>query len=150
MPLHRSTKHVIAALTLGLAALGACAQAQDSLESRQAAADRYLKVVPMAKMLDDSFAQFAQMKPEEERPGFIMQMKALVRADMIERVSREAMIKTFSTDELNALADFYGSKNGASAMRKFGVYMAEVMPVVQQEIQQAARKLLFPKTATEE
>jgi hypothetical protein len=38
---------------------------------------------------------------------------------------------------VNALADFYSSKDGASAMSKFGVSMADVMPSLQQEIQRA-------------
>lgn len=51
------------------------------------------------------------------------------------------MLKTFTTDELNALADFYASKDGASAMKKFGAYMGDIMPSLMQEIQRAAQEL---------
>jgi hypothetical protein len=47
------------------------------------------------------------------------------------------MVKIFTAQELNALADFYGSPVGKSAMGKFGIYMAEVMPALQQELIQA-------------
>ena len=47
----------------------------------------------------------------------------------------------FTTDELKALADFYGSPVGKSAMKKFGAYMADIMPVVQAEIMKAAAKM---------
>jgi len=67
-------------------------------------------------------------------------MKATVRADVLERIARESMVKTFTTDELNALANFYGSQHGASAMKKFGVYMGQVMPAIQQEIQRAIQQ----------
>jgi hypothetical protein len=40
-----------------------------------------------------------------------------------------------------ALADFYGSPVGKSAMQKFGAYMADIMPVVQAEIVKAAAKM---------
>ena len=51
------------------------------------------------------------------------------------------MVKHFTADELNAMADFYSSKHGASAMSKFGIYMADVMPILMQEIQRAVREL---------
>jgi hypothetical protein len=36
--------------------------------------------------------------------------------------------------ELKALADFYGSPVGKSAMKKFGTYMADVMPDIEAEM----------------
>jgi len=112
--------------------------AQDSAADRQAAAARYLNVVPMSKMLEDSFAELAKQLPPDNRAGFIARMNRSVRADTLERIALDAMVKTFTADELNALADFYGSKPGRSAMQKFGIYMGQVMPAIQAEIQRAA------------
>ena len=53
----------------------------------------------------------------------------------------DAMVKHFTTEELKALADFYGSPVGKSAMQKFGAYMADVMPAIQAEMQKAQAKL---------
>ena len=50
------------------------------------------------------------------------------------------MVKHFTTEELKALADFYGSPVGKSAMQKFGAYMADIMPVMQAEIMKAQAK----------
>ena len=119
--------------------------AADSPELRLAAANRYLAVVPMTKMLDDSFNELAKQVPVEKRAQFLSHMKATVRADALERISRESMVKVFTTDELNALAEFYGSENGASAMKKFGAYMGIIMPAVQQEVMQAMQTLEPPK-----
>ena len=57
--------------------------------------------------------------------------------DMNEMESTAAMLKTYSTEEINALADFYSSPYGASAMAKFGAYMSEIMPPTTIEIQRA-------------
>jgi hypothetical protein len=54
----------------------------------------------------------------------------------------DAMVKHFTTDELKALADFYGSPVGKSAMQKFGAYMAEVMPAIQSEVLKAQSKAM--------
>jgi len=40
-----------------------------------------------------------------------------------------------------ALADFYGSPVGKSAMQKFGAYMADIMPTIEAEIMKAQAKL---------
>ena len=115
------------------------ASAQDSSAERQAAAARYMSVVPMSKMLDDSFAELAKQLPQDQRAGFIARMTQTVRTDTLERIALDSMVKTFSADELNALADFYGSKPGRSAMQKFGIYMGQIMPAIQAEIQRAAQ-----------
>jgi hypothetical protein len=50
------------------------------------------------------------------------------------------MVKNFTTEELKALADFYGSPIGKAAMKKIGPYMADVMPIVQAEVMKAMAK----------
>ncbi len=115
--------------------------AQDSPELRAKAAERYLKSVPMATMLDDAFASVAQQMPADQREKFLKDMRSIVRVEFLEAVSKEKMVKVFTAEELNAIAAFYESKEGASAMKKFGVYMAEIMPVMQKEMIQAMAKL---------
>ena len=117
------------------------ALAQDTTANREVAADRYLKAVPMAKMLDDAITEMGKQLSAERRGQFIGDMKKVVRADYLERLSRQSMVKTFTTDELNALADFYGSKEGASAMQKFGAYMGDVMPAIVAEVRRGVQEL---------
>jgi len=115
--------------------------ANDHLAARHAAADRYFSVVPINRMLEDTYAEIAKQVPQDQRADFLAQMRSVVRVDMLERISRDAMIKTFTADELNALADFYGSPHGASAMRKFGPFMDKAMPPLMQEVQKAIRQV---------
>jgi hypothetical protein len=60
--------------------------------------------------------------------------------DALTKAMTDAMVKHFTTEELKALADFYGSPVGKSAMKKFGSYMADVMPALQAEIMKAQAK----------
>ena len=103
--------------------------------------ERYLRAVPMEKMMEDSYSEIAKQLPAEKRAAFVADMRRVVKIDALERVAKAAMLKNFNADELNALADFYSSKFGASAMSKFGVYMADVMPPLTQEIQRAVQEL---------
>jgi hypothetical protein len=64
-------------------------------------------------------------------------MRAATNAEKMEQISRNALIKTFTLDEINALADFYFSPHGASGLRRFGEYMNEIMPALLLEIQKS-------------
>ncbi|MFZ9008631.1 MAG: DUF2059 domain-containing protein [bacterium] len=108
--------------------------AEDSKEARTQAAERYLAVVPISQLLDDTFREMSKSLPEAIREGFVAQMRIVVRADVLEAATRASLVRHFTVDELNAMAEFYSSPHGASAMRKFGAYMADVMPAVQEEM----------------
>lgn len=108
--------------------------ASDSTSSRESAATRYFRLVPTARMMDDAFEELGQQMPVEKRDTFLRNARKSIDAKRIEDVSRAAMIQTFTADEINALADFHSSKNGASAMKKFSQYMLLVIPTIQEEI----------------
>lgn len=129
------------ALLLSSACIGIPAQAQDTMDTRQVAMQRYLRAVPMAKVMEDTYAEMAKQVPPEKRTEFIAAMRKVVRVDKIEEIAKRSMLKTFTTDELNALADFYSSKDGESAMKKLGVYMGDIMPPLMQEIERAVQEL---------
>ncbi len=116
--------------------------AKDTLADRRAAAARIMSVVPMSQMLEDSFTQIAKQFPKNKRAGVIAKMRKNVRVDVVERIAIDSMVKTFTAEELNALADFYGSKPGRSATQKFGIYMMGpiILPVIQAEIQRALQQ----------
>ena len=133
----KTTFFAIAFIALALCA--SAVSAQDSLADRKAAAAKYQSVMPMTKMLEDSYSELAKQLPQDKRADFIAKMKQTIRVDTLERIALDSMIKTFTADELNALADFYGSKLGRSAIQKFGIYMGQVMPAIQAEIQRAAQ-----------
>ena len=108
--------------------------ADDTKETRIQAAERYLAAVPISQLLEDTFREMSKSLPEAIREGFIAQMRIVVRADILEAATRASLVRHFTVDELNAMTEFYSSPHGASAMRKFGAYMADVMPAVQEEM----------------
>jgi hypothetical protein len=116
------------------------ASPSDTLEGRQSAAERYLAVAPFGRIMKDAIGKSAPTLPPEKRESFQELMTRYVRIDVLEAAAKRSMVRHFTARELNALADFYGSPEGRSAMRKFGDYMADVMPVVQQEMARAYRQ----------
>ena len=115
--------------------------APDTPETRRREAERYLQVSPPKALFEDMADKIAANLPPDQREQF----KRMVTADLdiaaLSKAMTDAMVKHFTTDELKALADFYGSPVGKSAMQKFGAYMADLMPVLQAEIIKAQTKL---------
>ena len=115
--------------------------ATDTPETRRREAERYLQASPPKAMLEDVADKMAANLPADQRDQFKRVMTTQLNIPALSKAMMDAMVKNFTTEELKALADFYGSPIGKSAMQKFGAYMADVMPVVQAEIMKAAAKM---------
>lgn len=111
----------------------------DSPELRAQAAGRYLEVQPVSAMVEEVLP-LAQMRvrnlPEDQQQKYLSFVRKLVRVDLMEQKAREALVKEFTADELNALAALYGSKDGASAMKKLQ-YTAPLVLLVRTELERA-------------
>jgi len=117
------------------------ADRDDSPALREAAAQRYLKAVPVQKMIDDMLAGVTKSIPTEQQAGFDAFIRKTLRPDFIEQVSIQAMVKTFTVQEIDAMTSFYASPEGRSVQAKMGTYMAEIMPLIQQEIVRAVQEM---------
>jgi hypothetical protein len=115
--------------------------APDTPETRRKEAERYMQINPPKALLADTTEKMAANIPADQREKFKKLMNTEVDIAALSKAMTDAMVKNFTTDELKALADFYGSPVGKSAMQKFGAYMADIMPVMQTEIMKAAAKM---------
>ena len=117
------------------------AEVQEPSKARMEAALRYIKVASMQDMTDSITKEMAKQVPEKHRGEFILLMKKSMKVDVLEKMVLKVMVRHFNTKELNALAEFYGSTEGKSILVKFGPYMAEIMPLVQQEVMHAVEEM---------
>ena len=113
---------------------------EDTPQNREREVARYLKATPPEDMMADTSKKLAATLPPERRDAFVKMMTKHLDMAKVTAAIRDGMLKSFTADELQALADFYSSPVAKSAMAKMGSYMAEVMPVVMKEIQTAAAK----------
>jgi hypothetical protein len=123
----------ISCLTFAVPALAL----EDTPENRAAQADNYLRVVPAQSLMNDMAEKIAVTLPENQRPIFITLMTKNLDMNAVANLMRAAMIKNFTADELKAIADFYGSPIGKSAMTKYGNYMADAMGPMKVELAKA-------------
>jgi hypothetical protein len=98
--------------------------------------------VPPNEMFDDTATKMAKNLPPENQKKFMDLMTKHLDIDAVVKLMKDSMVKYFTADELGALADFYGSPLGQSAMKKFGAYMAYAMPKIQEEILKAGERAI--------
>src|SRR5438270_11355410 len=115
--------------------------APDTPETRRHEAERYLQATPPKALFEDMAEKMAANLPPDQREQFQKLMTSQLDIAALTKAMIDSMVKHFTTEELKALADFYGSPVGKSAMQKFGAYMADIMPAVQAEMQKAQAKL---------
>jgi len=128
-------KKILASLLV--LAVGQAWALEDTPANREQQAARYLNATPPKEMMADMAEQMAKNLPQEQRDSFKTLLIKHLDIDALTKAIKDAMVKNFTADELKALADFYGSPVGKSAMKKFGTYMADVMPSLQAEIMKA-------------
>ncbi|MCW5981082.1 MAG: DUF2059 domain-containing protein [Bryobacteraceae bacterium] len=107
---------------------------QDADSERLSAAERYAAVASLGDMWENAVQELAKGVPAERREMFIVFMRKSFRPERLRQPMIALMAKHFTAGELDALAKFYGSAKGRAVLRKFGRYMADVMPVIQEEV----------------
>jgi hypothetical protein len=112
--------------------------AADTPETRRQQAERYLQATPPKALFEDMADKMSANLPADQREQFKKLMTSQLDIAALTKAMIDSMVKHFTTDELKALADFYGSPIG---MQKFGAYMADIMPTMEAEIMKAQAKL---------
>jgi len=130
----------VCVLLCGPAAWAADAPA-DTPANRLAAAREYLKAAPPAEMIESTVAQLAARLPENRRDEFRKALAKVLSSEHLEEITLQAIVKHFTVKEIKALTAFYGSPEGRSISKKFTAYMADVMPAIQQEVNEALEEL---------
>jgi hypothetical protein len=119
---------------------GASATVQDSPKARSELAERYFKLMPLSQMMKDMATEMANNMPPEQRQDFVQFMTQEIQIDVLEKAAKESMSKHMTAQELGAFVSFIEKPEGKSAMGKMKFYMADIMPIVQQEVMRAIAK----------
>ncbi|RPI16503.1 MAG: DUF2059 domain-containing protein [Acidobacteriales bacterium] len=141
MPLFRAKNRLGILSAILFAGVLAAQGLPDTPANRAAAAQRYLKAVPPSELVADTLDRVASQVPDDRREEFKKALAKVVKSERIEKLTREALIKHFTVREINALTAFYGSPEGRSITKKFGAYLADVMPAMQQELSNAIEEI---------
>ncbi|MEZ5534028.1 MAG: DUF2059 domain-containing protein [Thiolinea sp.] len=118
----------------------------NTLKNRYLQADRYLEVNSPQEIFEEIAESTQYMLPESERQNFVDTLTKHLDMDVLTDGMRASLVKTFTAEEIAVLADFYSKPAAKSAMNKMGLYMSDIMPVVQSEMFKAQQKVLQEKS----
>jgi len=113
---------------------------EDTTKNRISEANHYLSVMPPKDMFADMVQKMTVQIQAEKRQLFTDLMTKNMDLEKLTSIIRDSMVKNFTAEELQALANFFGSPVGRSAMKKFGQYMADSMPRIQSFMVDAFQK----------
>jgi hypothetical protein len=108
---------------------------------RQAAAEAYARVVDYPLLIEKAATQRAAELPASEREAFIEFITEEVDFEMTRFYATIAMVDLFEASELQALASFAATPEGRSALAKLPALGAVLTPIVERQIEDAARGL---------
>ncbi len=114
--------------------------AQDTTGNRMVAAEKYIDSVDIGQMINGAIAQMAQNLSSDKRQAFARDAQKGLDIQRLRNLMINSMVQVFTVDELNLLAEFYGSGTGKSIMKKFPEYMSIAMPMIQAELKRAVGK----------
>jgi hypothetical protein len=127
----------VCALALALILPGLPAAAQSD---RRSAAEAYARVVDYPLLIEKAAARRAAELPAAEQEAFIAFITREVDFDMTRFYAISAMVDLFEASELQALASFAATPEGRSALAKLPALGAVLNPIVERQIEDAARE----------
>lgn len=96
----------------------------DSLDSRVAAARRYLSAVPlMERMIDETVARLMTLSPDHRARAARL---LAARTETLERVMTQELVRHFTTRELEAFRRFSVSPDGRDIVKKLARCMSHM------------------------
>ena len=112
----------------------------DTPEARAKLVDEYFTYMPMSKMMDEMVQEVSKQIPEPRRAQFIDTLTKNMRFEVIEAAARESIAKHLTVTELEVFVAFIKKPEARSAMDKMKYYMADLLPVIQEELIRASRQ----------
>jgi hypothetical protein len=126
----------LAICILSLIAVPAFAQDATKAE-RVELAKKLNEVNPVAKQVESSIGRVGASWGLAEKEKFQREMMAKIDIKKVEQVSMDALVDTFTKEELQAMLDYYSKPEAASIMQKMPVYQGLVQPGISREIDKA-------------
>jgi len=118
----------------------------DTPDTRRTAAARYLKSGTLQSEIDGMMnAMVRQFGVPADLHTMVQTLQKSLDMTQLENVMEDKLIEHFTTDELNAMANFYGSETGRAIDRKMPQFTAEtlqaMLPILQEAFVKAGEAL---------
>ncbi|MCI5060418.1 MAG: hypothetical protein MRY79_05025 [Alphaproteobacteria bacterium] len=103
---------------------------EDSLDERLKFSRQMHEIWPIRPKVESALEAAARSFSSGERLSFKARMREAIDFDALQKASVEAMADIFTAEELQAMVEFYGSKEGRSVSHKTADYEAALQPIL--------------------
>lgn len=115
----------------------AMASKEETLERRLKLSKEMHDIWPVRPKVENAIDVVGEQAPQAERTRFKAAMRKAMDFEVLEAKSIETMADIFTAGEIEAMIEFYGSKEGRSVSFKTGDYEAALQPLLLQMIDKA-------------
>lgn len=130
---------VSALLIGGFFAMPVSAQAENSVEDTRklALAQKFFEIRPVSLVAIKAIETLAAARPADQQALFMQQMRLHMDFAQLEAEMTEALVKTYTTAEIEKMVEYYGSDIGRSITEKQSVFEQDVTGILQKMIDKA-------------
>jgi hypothetical protein len=139
----RAWRLVIALIIGGLGAMAETPAPANTPETRRAAAEAFLTVVPVEEEIGRVIREMSAHVAADQRARFVEEMTQRVDMAYMKQVMLDGLVTGLSEAELKAAATFYGTPAGKAIREKLPTVIDGIMPLIQKELARTARQLSF-------
>ena len=106
----------------------------DTPENRHAQAQRYLLANPPRQLFAEMAKNLVANLPAAQRDKVTAIFTTDLDVDAVTRGMEDVLVKRFTAEELQGMADFYGSPVGKAVTSKMAAYSSDLIPLVQEQL----------------
>ncbi len=110
---------------------------EDDYDERLELSRKMHEIWPIRVKIESALERLSQQIEAPQRLRFKAAMRQAIKFDALEEASVEAMSEIFTSKELEAMIDFYGSKEGRSVSHKTADYERAMEPLLVKMIDKA-------------
>ncbi len=114
---------------------------KEILAKKIALAKAMHKIRPTRDQVDAAVTRASMALPEYERRSFIDAMSMVLNYNAIERISIDAMIETYTLEELDSMVEYFSKPEAVSASKKIGSWSKIVQPEIARMIDKAIMRV---------
>lgn len=113
----------------------------ETLQQKTELARQMHQFRPVQDQVNGAVDAVARMQPPADREAFRVAMRRVLNYKAIERVSIDAMVDTYTLEELEAMVEYYSKPEARSASEKFDTYAGKVQPEIVRMIDAAIMRV---------
>ncbi len=114
---------------------------KETLGKKLALAKTMHEIRPVRVQVDAAVKRVSERLPAYERQNFVVTMQSMLNYNAIERISTDAMVDTYTLEELKSMVEYFSKPEARSASTKVNSWARSVHPEIVKMIDRAMMRI---------